>query len=50
MIATVQKYSFWGLKSPQSVMVSGSSSMDPMKIVHLDPARGLTASLAPELH
>ena len=50
MVLTVKKFPFWGLKNTENVMVSSASPMYPTKVMHLDPAKGLTASRVPELH
>ena len=49
-MATVQNYSFGGPKHPKNDMVSWSSSMGPTKVVHLATIKGVTASIALELH
>ena len=46
----VQKFLLEGLKNTENVMVSSTLSMDPARVLHLDPTRKLTASCSPELY
>ena len=50
MVRTVQKYKFKALKNHETAMFSKVLSMNYIRVVHVDPKRGLTASSAPQLH
>ena len=49
MARIVQKYKFKALKNHKTAMFSKVLSMNYIRIVHVDPKRGLTASPAPQL-
>ena len=49
MVRIVQKYKFKTLKNHETAMFSRVLSMNYIRVVHVDPKKGLTASPAPQL-
>ena len=50
MVTKVQIFPLRSPKNTLNVMVSSALLMEPARVVHLNPTRGLTASASPELH